>query len=296
MEECRLSIYTTRQSLPVSSAALAHFLGQDNHGQIKVHIERIDFSEDQCLALATGAGENCALELDNCALHDEGAALVEAFRANQGPTSLCLYSHIPVSDENFVAFANTLPQNTSLKFLSFYDITLSDSQWQWLATGLSENQGIEELVSLGVGMSDESWQQVMHSIRHHQSLKTLNLLSFLNSRLLPVRSRVIRARQVVQMLQTNTVLSNFLVDNKVVERTAMEQEIKTRLLINGCRPRVQAIRKEPNSHLRSHVFTRALDKVNDNPTVVFKFVMENRDLCCLALEPAAETLIASASE
>lgn len=260
--------------LPVSSASLDNFVGR-NTDHRTVTLQRLSFNDEQCRSLAFSANESVRLAFLECDLHDEGSSFVEAVHANRGAKDLRFVGHMVFSHKNFADFMRAFGKSTYLVGLGLELLDLNDDQWQALAAALAENQCVETVSLRGNPVNDTNWQCFLCSIHHHPSLKRIE---FYLVAPLPARVQMLRAQHILEMLKTNTVLTNIEAGTGLVDVAIMEQEIRPRLVINESRPRIQAIVQEPDRQLRSCVFARTLTKVEDNPSLFWKFLSENHDL------------------
>lgn len=261
--------------------------GPEGNHETWLEFERIFFDEQQCRALAAGSGNNTNLALPDCELNDGGRALVNAVRSDQGPFGLRFELEL-FSVQNFQGFSSAIGGNTRLKEL-YIDNYPCDCKLKTLTFGFSQNRALTKLCVKHID-DYEDWQCVLESLHYHPSLRYLNLATREYIFQTGMEMLTQRALLVKEMLETNVVLEEFHTFDYnsaargrdylayTVDEIIFEKKILPRLEVNKFRPRVRAIKEEPNLRLRAGLLGRSLHKVNTHRNRTLSFMCVSRNL------------------
>jgi len=213
---------------------------------------------------------------------DKGAALVDCIRADQGPKGLSFYNCF--DSDMFPNFANALCTNSRLQILDFVFNEGNFPDLDAFAAALEENQGLTQVSLTWVNVKDETFTLLMKSLRYHPALRKLSLTC---RNWLSDEKRTSRVQEIKQMLETNTVLSNFncrcrLVGNQsfvpAYDVELFKKAVRPRLEINRFRKYVAAISSERDTEVRRKQLAWAVSAVSDKPNIIYQLVSGNNDI------------------
>ena len=120
----------------------------------------------------------------------------------------------------------------------------------------------------------ESWShQLWNSLHGHPVLETFEFRAF--GQEIPQEEKPKWTQSILDMVKTNTILKKLELDQHIVDQEMVQDEVEPRLEMNAFRPRVAAVAQEADIELRLRLLGKALEKVEDNSTLVFMFLSEN---------------------
>ena len=301
--------FTTYESsrIPMSEASMTEFLTGISSLD-KITFRGVDLDRGQCRALATVSRANLEIKLRDCSLvvnnnsngktdDDETSrscvdALVECLQANRGPTELswCRMDHsilaVGLTGNSRVARLTPRRMPTTASNKNNDD----SNNISALLRALGKNLGLVELDLTGGPISTEGWTELCESLGRHPTLKKVKLrLSGPNRRLGQWKSYMLRAektnrtRAIANMMRTNIILRTVDLSERERDETIYANEILPCLETNRYRPRVLAVRKTGEPLCRP-VLGRALNRVSNNPNLLWLFLLGNVDVAFPAEE------------
>jgi hypothetical protein len=273
----------------LSDLAFSQLL-RDKHNLKVLGLEHFHLDEGLCHALEVLDGSDLEVELIDCTASESAEqALVQSLRQNQGPTALVRCE----IDTRMLADAlrgNTslgkLEMNSATKFGA--EISSTDEEILVLCQQLVDNRGLVELSFDRQKVTDENVSALCQSLARHPTLQKLCLCStaqdtsvtgpgLARARPLTIsqKRKTDRAQSVLEMFRTNTVLHTFIVDKAEFDERILEDFIQPYLKLNLHRPRIRALAANADGALRAKLLGRALLSVNNNPTLLWMFLLGN---------------------
>jgi hypothetical protein len=238
-------------------------------------------SEASCRAVATA--EVQLLELTECELEDEGAALVESVRQGLGPKGLCIHSYVFDSPESLVTFVSALRGNTNLERLELPNI--HDRQvMRALAAALRENKGLVHLTVPFYVWDESNWIELLESISLHPSLRSLNLTTWHPDFDFKTLRKATKA--VADMLSVNNQVEEMRFDDHTFDFDDWNAYVVPRLECNIYRKRFPSVQKIEEASTRAAVLASALGYFSKKPHLVWMLLNQNRDILSSYLDSA----------
>jgi hypothetical protein len=257
-------------SNPFNDRNWALFLRQHKLDSLKLSCIELD-SEVSCRAVATAQVQY--LELDECDLEDEGAALIESMKQGRGPKGLYIDRNPFGSTESFVTFMKALRGNTYLERLDLWGI--GDRQvTQALAAALHGNKGLVHLSANFGALDDSGRTELLEAISMHPSLRSLDLK--VDRTYIDVKKRITKA--VADMLSVNERVEEMRFDHNLFDEVDWNTNVSPRLECNLYRKRFLSIQTIGDASIRAAVLARALGKFHSKPHLVWMLLNQHHDI------------------
>jgi hypothetical protein len=242
--------------------------------------EGVTFREGHCRALATLQKRGLQVAFHKCNFEANGVegAFTEWLRHSQVVTKL---EHCTMEDNVISALSG----NSSVKSLSlntFMD-SLSHKEICPLAKAFVFNQGIESLFVriLGASLSDEMFSDEMFSLlllslRVHPRLKSLSL-EFSGGLDISALSKTRIMHTVLRFVQRNTVVQTIDISSEdALDKEFFQNSILPRLEMNrNCFEDQRRALTRADPSIRGKLLGRALNVLQCNPDLLFRFLSEN---------------------
>jgi hypothetical protein len=176
-------------------------------------LKRFILQPDQILTLLKYASKGTTVAFEMCDLEDGGRVLADCVRDNQNPAALSL-RWTSFDDHSFRMFCDAIRVNTSLRTLHLVHCCKNSVQINALTVALTDNQGLCELRLVSGGLADESvFRGLCRAVGRHATLEVLEMRSCVAPwQSLSLSRETARYKQLVEMLQNNTVLQEIRFD------------------------------------------------------------------------------------
>jgi hypothetical protein len=251
----------------------------------------MDFSEDQCRALATMPRLDVELVMYYCSLSNGSAfSFVECLRSDRGPIDLREFQ----IDSQIIA--NILTGTSRVTRLTPNSIGTNDAEVAFFFRALANNKSLVDLNLNNKSISDENWGILCESLQAHPTLTSLNLRYTL-PRWLNDEERAQRTRALAAMMKRNTSLHTIEQSTLNYDKQIYAEMVQPYLDTNRYRPRVLAITKAAIP-LRRPFLGLALQtkSVRNNFNLLWMFLSRNPDAVVLMNEDDEQVVEAAANE
>jgi hypothetical protein len=262
----------TRVPFPVEAVDLRSILVKRKCLR-RLTLKRFIVQPDQILTLLKYASEETTVAFEMCDLGDGGRVLAGCLRDNQNPASLLL-RWTSFDDRSFKIFCDAIRVNTTLRTLHLVHCCKNSVQIDALTVALADNQGLCEFRLVSGGLADESvFRGLCRAVGRHATLEVLETRSCVAPwQSLSLSRETARYKQLVEMLQKNTVLQEIRFDFQ--HRNAHDDSnllaMRALLLRNiYLRKRLPSLVAVYPSRTQLALVGRALNSVNHRPNEVW---------------------------
>lgn len=243
------------EEFPLDSYVTRQFLEANQHLKTLQFLYGT-FSEEHCRVIADTM-RTTHLHFREAQLRDDGRALIECLRNNQGPTRLTL-DDTQISEHNLEAIVDSIQANQQLKRLGLSDMKLTNQLVQTLSATLRKNRWLVELDLTWNSISDENWSDLNLTIRDHPTLQALNLYATTNAGVgeIPTSRKISRTLAIWDMVRKNEILQEINLSSTENDENLMPN-IRGCLVLNQHRPKMERLCAE-TVYQRQTLLGRAL--------------------------------------
>jgi hypothetical protein len=235
----------------------------------RLTLNRFIVQTDQILTLFKYASNETTFAFEMCDLEDGGRVLADCVRDNQNLAALSL-RWTSFDDHSFHIFCDAIRVNTSLRKLHLVHCCKNSVQINALTAALADNHGLCELRLVSGGLADKyAFTGLCRAVDRHATLEVLETRSCVAPwQSLSLSRETARYKQLVEMLQKNTVLQEIRFDfqHRNAHDDANLRAIRALLLRNiYLRKRLPSLAAVYPSCTQLALVGRALHTVNHRP-------------------------------